>query len=128
MARVLVGVKRVIDYAVKMTAALLHWPQGTFCVKVDKTDAGISREIYAIVETIKTKMPAVHGADLRLNTPRYASLPNIMKAKNNLIKKVAAKDAVDTTPRIDVLSVEDPPVRQAGAVVLDVDFKEGGHN
>lgn len=118
----------------QMTAAMLDWPQGTFCNKIEKTDAGltITREIDGGLETIKTKTPAV-SADLRLNTPRYATLPNIMKAKKKPLKKVGAGDlGVDTTPRIDIVSVQDPPVRQAGAVVPDVDtlvskLKEGGH-
>ncbi|KAL9692915.1 hypothetical protein quinque_012200 [Culex quinquefasciatus] len=72
-------------------------------------------------------------ADLRLNTPRYATLPNIMKAKKKPIKKVAPKDlGVDTTPRIEIVSVEDPPVRQAGSILPDVDtllgkLRDGGH-
>ncbi|XP_073819916.1 electron transfer flavoprotein beta subunit [Musca autumnalis] len=119
----------------QMTAAVLDWPQGTFCNKIEKTDAGltITREIDGGLETIKTKVPAVLSADLRLNTPRYATLPNIMKAKKKPLKKVGASDlGVDTNPRIDVISVEDPPVRQAGAIVADVDalvskLKEGGH-
>lgn len=118
----------------QMTAAVLDWPQGTFCNKVEKTDAGltIGREIDGGLETIKTKLPAVLSADLRLNTPRYATLPNIMKAKKKPIKKVTPKDlGVDTSPRIEIVSVEDPPVRQAGAIVPDVDtliskLKEGG--
>ncbi|XP_055903124.1 electron transfer flavoprotein subunit beta [Eupeodes corollae] len=118
----------------QMTAAVLDWPQGTFCNKIEKTDAGltISREIDGGLETIKTKIPAVLSADLRLNTPRYATLPNIMKAKKKPIKKTTPKDlGVDTTPRIEIISVEDPPVRQAGSVVPDVDslvakLKEGG--
>lgn len=119
----------------QMTAAYLDWPQGTFCNEVQKTDSGltIKREIDGGLETIKTKLPAVLSADLRLNTPRYATLPNIMKAKKKPMKKLSAKDlGIDITPRIDIISVEDPPVRQAGAVVPDVDalvgkLKEGGH-
>lgn len=119
----------------QMTAAILDWPQGTFCNKVVKGDAGltITREIDGGLETIKTKVPAVLSADLRLNTPRYATLPNIMKAKKKPLKKTTPKDlGVDTTPRIEIVSVEEPPVRQAGAVVPDVDalvgkLKEGGH-
>lgn len=104
-------------------------------MQVEKTDAGLSvvREIDGGLETIKTKVPAVISADLRLNTPRYATLPNIMKAKKKPIKKIAPKDlGVDTSPRIEVVSVEDPPVRQAGSIVPDVEtlvakLKEGGH-
>jgi len=79
------------------------------------------------------KTPAVLSADLRLNEPRYATLPNIMKAKKKPIKKITPKDlGIDMVPRIEILSVEDPPVRQAGTIVPDVDtliikLKESGH-
>ena len=80
------------------------------------------REIDGGLETIKVNLPAVVSADLRLNEPRYATLPNIMKAKKKKIdKKTPADMSVDTKARIEVLSVEDPPVRQAGAKVADVD-------
>lgn len=119
----------------QMTAAVLDWPQGTFCNKVEKTDKGytIKREIDGGLETINIKSPAVLSADLRLNTPRYATLPNIMKAKKKPLKKVSAKDlGVDTKARIEILSIEEPPVRQAGSIVPDVDalvskLKETGH-
>ncbi|XP_049280729.1 electron transfer flavoprotein subunit beta [Anopheles funestus] len=119
----------------QMTAAVLDWPQATFASKVDKDGDMLTvvREVDGGLETIKAKMPAVVSADLRLNTPRYATLPNIMKAKKKPIKKVAPKDlGVDTTPRIEVVSVEDPPVRQAGSVLPDVDtllgkLRDGGH-
>lgn len=119
----------------QMTAALLDWPQAAFASKVDKEGDKLTvvREIDGGLETIKAKLPAVISADLRLNTPRYATLPNIMKAKKKPIKKVAPKDlGVDTTPRIEIVSVEDPPVRQAGSVVPDVDtlltkLRDGGH-
>lgn len=119
----------------QMTAALLDWPQATFASKVEKTADGLTvvREIDGGLETIKTKVPAVISADLRLNTPRYATLPNIMKAKKKPIKKVAPKDlGVDTTHRIEIVSVEDPPVRQAGSILPDVDtllgkLRDGGH-
>lgn len=119
----------------QMTAALLDWPQATYASKVEKTGDGLTvvREIDGGLETIKTTVPAVISADLRLNTPRYATLPNIMKAKKKPIKKVAPKDlGVDTTPRIEIVSVEDPPVRQAGSILPDVDtllgkLRDGGH-
>lgn len=119
----------------QMTAALLDWPQATFASKVDKAGDALTvvREVDGGLETIKTKVPAVISADLRLNTPRYATLPNIMKAKKKPIKKMAPKDlGVDTTPRIEVISVEDPPVRQAGSLLPDVDsllskLRDGGH-
>lgn len=93
----------------------------------------ITREIDGGLEVIKMKTPAVLSADLRLNEPRYATLPNIMKAKKKPIKKLTPKDLeVDITSRIEILSVVDPPVRQAGAILPDVDtlvakLKEGGH-
>ncbi|XP_055640751.1 electron transfer flavoprotein subunit beta [Toxorhynchites rutilus septentrionalis] len=119
----------------QMTAALLDWPQATFASKVEKTADGLTvvREVDGGLETIKTRVPAVISADLRLNTPRYATLPNIMKAKKKPIKKIAPKDlGVDTSPRIEIVSVEDPPVRQAGSILPDVDtllakLREGGH-
>lgn len=119
----------------QMTAALLDWPQGAFASKVDKEGDTLTvvREVDGGLETIKAKLPAVISADLRLNTPRYATLPNIMKAKKKPIKKITPKDlGVDTTPRIEIVSVEDPPVRQAGSVLPDVDtllgkLRDGGH-
>lgn len=93
----------------------------------------MTREVDGGLEVIKVKTPAVLSADLRLNEPRYATLPNIMKAKKKPVKKVTPKDlGVDVSPRIEVISVEDPPVRQAGSIIPDVDtlvakLKEGGH-
>ncbi|XP_059053282.1 electron transfer flavoprotein subunit beta [Achroia grisella] len=135
---VIVGKQAIDDdsnQTAQMTAAFLDWPQGAFASKIEKTDSGltVTREIDGGLEVVKTKLPAVISADLRLNEPRYATLPNIMKAKKKPLKKVTAKDlGVDLTPRIKVVSVEDPPVRQAGSVVPDVDtliakLKEGGH-
>lgn len=119
----------------QMTAAFLDWPQATFASKIEKSDSGltVTREVDGGLETIKCKIPAVISADLRLNTPRYATLPNIMKAKKKPIKKMTAADlGVDTSPRIEIVSVEDPPTRQAGSILPDVDtllgkLKEGGH-
>jgi len=108
----------------QMTAALLDWPQGVFASKVDKDDQGLTvvREIDGGLETIKLTLPAVLSADLRLNEPRYATLPNIMKAKKKKVDKVTPGDlGVDISPRIEVVSVEDPPVREAGQSVADVD-------
>lgn len=135
---VIVGKQAIDDdsnQTAQMIASLLDWPQGTFCSKVEKSDGGftITREVDGGLETIKTKSPAVISADLRLNTPRYATLPNIMKAKKKPIKKITPKDlGVDISPRIEIISVEEPPVRQAGAIVPDVDtliskLKDGGH-
>ena len=108
-----------------MTASRLDWPQGVFASKVEKTDGDkgleVTREIDGGLETIKIDLPAVLSADLRLNEPRYATLPNIMKAKKKKIEKMAPKDlGVDVSPRIEIVSVEDPPVREAGIKVEDV--------
>ncbi|KYQ48755.1 Electron transfer flavoprotein subunit beta [Trachymyrmex zeteki] len=119
----------------QMTAGVLDWPSGTFCSKIENNNGEltITREIDGGLEIVKMKTPAVLSADLRLNEPRYATLPNIMKAKKKPIKKITPKDlGVDVTPRIEILSVEDPPVRQAGAILPDVDtlivkLKESGH-
>jgi electron transfer flavoprotein beta subunit len=93
----------------------------------------VTREIDGGLEVIKVKTPAVLSADLRLNEPRYATLPNIMKAKKKPLKKISPKDlGIDISPRVQIISVEDPPVRQAGSILPDVDtlitkLKEGGH-
>jgi len=118
-----------------MTAALLNWPQATFASKVENKDGQltVTREVDGGLETIKVNIPTVLSADLRLNEPRYATLPNIMKAKKKPIKKMEAKDlGLDLSPRIEVVSVVDPPVREAGAKVADVDelvdkLKAAGH-
>lgn len=135
---VIVGKQAIDDdsnQTAQMTAAVLNWPQATFASKIEKTDGQltVTREIDGGLETIKVTLPAVVSADLRLNEPRYATLPNIMKAKKKPIKKILPKDlGVDTSARIEIISVEDPPVRQAGSVVPDVDtlvakLKEKGH-
>merc|ERR1712061_624185 len=102
----------------QMTASRLDWPQGVFASKVEKEgDKGlqVTREIDGGLETIKIDLPAVLSADLRLNEPRYATLPNIMKAKKKKIVKMKPDElGVDIAPRIEVISVEDPPVREAG--------------
>lgn len=135
---VIVGKQAIDDDAnqtAQMTAALLDWPQATFASKIEKKGdktIEVTREVDGGLETISCKMPAVISADLRLNTPRYATLPNIMKAKKKSVEKVSAKDlGVDTTARIEVVAIEDPPVRQAGSTVPDVDtlvakLKENG--
>ncbi|XP_022101341.1 electron transfer flavoprotein subunit beta-like [Acanthaster planci] len=108
----------------QMTAAHLDWPQGTFCSELNLEDGHLKivREIDGGLETIKIKMPAVVTADLRLNEPRYATLPNIMKAKKKPIAKKAASDlGVELAPRIEVISVNDPPVREAGQKVESVE-------
>jgi electron transfer flavoprotein beta subunit len=107
----------------QMLAALLGWPQGTFASKVviENGDCTVTREVDGGLETIKLKMPCIITTDLRLNEPRYASLPNIMKAKKKPLD-VVAPDAigVDVAPRLTVLKVEDPAKRQAGIKVPDV--------
>ena len=102
----------------QMLAALLDWPQGTFAHKVEIGDgqAQVEREIDGGLQTVEIKLPAVVTTDLRLNEPRYASLPNIMKAKKKPIDQKAPADyGVDITPRLKVLKVSEPAKRQAGA-------------
>jgi electron transfer flavoprotein beta subunit len=108
----------------QMLAALLGWPQGTFASKVelagDKVD--VTREVDGGLETVKLAVPAIVTTDLRLNEPRYASLPNIMKAKSKpLATKTPADYGVDITPRLETLKVAEPPKRSAGIKVADVD-------
>ena len=108
----------------QMIAALLDWPQATFASKLEIAGkiAKVSREVDGGIENIEISLPAVISTDLRLNEPRYASLPNIMKAKKKKIEKLTPdKVGVDMGPRIEVISVEDPPVREAGITVDDVD-------
>lgn len=109
----------------QMTSALLGWPQAACASSVDGAQAGqltVVREIDGGLETVVVKLPAVISADLRLNVPRYATLPNIMKAKKKPIRKTNPKElGVDISPRMEILSVADPPVRQAGAKVPDVE-------
>ena len=107
----------------QMLAALLGWAQGTFASKLDIDDgtATVTREIDGGLQTVTLKMPAVVTTDLRLNEPRYASLPNIMKAKKKPIDKVTPADlGVDIDPRLVTLKVEDPPRREAGEIVSSV--------
>ena len=104
----------------QMLAALLDWPQGTFAHKLELGDssANIEREIDGGLQTVEVKLPAIMTVDLRLNEPRYASLPNIMKAKKKTIDEKAPGDyGVDVTPRLKVLKVTEPPKRQAGIKV-----------
>jgi electron transfer flavoprotein beta subunit len=107
----------------QMLAALTGWPQGTFASKVvvEAGEALVTREVDGGLETVALKMPAVVTTDLRLNTPRYASLPNIMKAKKKPIETNKAVDlGVDTAPRLKTLKVEEPPKRHAGVMVKSV--------
>ncbi|WP_439550404.1 electron transfer flavoprotein subunit beta/FixA family protein [Falsiroseomonas sp.] len=107
----------------QMLAALLGWGQGTFASKVEIADgtARVTREVDGGLETVALTMPAIVTADLRLNEPRYASLPNIMKARKKPIETMKPGDlGVDVTPRLTVLKVEEPPKRQAGKKVGSV--------
>ena len=107
----------------QMLAALLGWSQGTFASKVEKADGSlkVTREVDGGLETLDLKLPAVVSVDLRLNEPRYASLPNIMKAKKKPIETLSPADlGVDVTPRVQVLKVVEPPAREAGVKVASV--------
>jgi electron transfer flavoprotein beta subunit len=107
----------------QMLAALLGWPQATFASKVVIEGDGIAvtREVDGGLQTLKLKGPAIVTADLRLNEPRYASLPNIMKAKKKPIdEKTPADFGVDPAPRLEVLKTSEPPGRKAGAKVGSV--------
>ncbi len=115
----------------QMLAALLGWPQGTFISKMEIHDGGaaggvaggvkVTREVDGGLEVVDLKLPAVLTVDLRLNEPRYASLPNIMKAKKKPIEMLSPEDlGVDVTPRLETLQVVEPPPRQAGVIVDSV--------
>jgi electron transfer flavoprotein beta subunit len=107
----------------QMLAALLGWAQGTFASKVEVADgrATVTREVDGGLETVALALPAIVTTDLRLNEPRYASLPNIMKARKKPIETIKPADlGVDVTPRLAVLKVEEPPKRQAGCKVANV--------
>jgi electron transfer flavoprotein beta subunit len=107
----------------QMLAALLGWPQGTFASKIEIAgDATVTREVDGGLETVKLKLPAVVTTDLRLNEPRYASLPNIMKAKSKpLATKSPGDYGVDVARRLETLKVVEPAKRQAGIKVGSVD-------
>ncbi|WP_239805253.1 electron transfer flavoprotein subunit beta/FixA family protein [Croceicoccus hydrothermalis] len=108
----------------QMLAAMMERPQGTFAskVEIDGDAVTVTREVDGGLETVKLTLPAIVTTDLRLNEPRYASLPNIMKAKKKpLDTKTPADFGVDTAPRLAVTNVSEPPVRQAGEKVEDVD-------
>ncbi|HUY67994.1 MAG TPA: electron transfer flavoprotein subunit beta/FixA family protein [Alphaproteobacteria bacterium] len=107
----------------QMLAALLGWPQATFASKVElsTTNVKVTREIDGGLETLDLKLPAVVTTDLRLNEPRYATLPNIMKAKKKPIENIAPDSlGIDLAPRLKTLKTEEPPVRKAGIKVPDV--------
>ncbi|MDP3403970.1 MAG: electron transfer flavoprotein subunit beta/FixA family protein [Brevundimonas sp.] len=106
----------------QMLAALLDWPQATFAAKIEiaGSKATVTREVDGGIQTLSAALPAVVTVDLRLNTPRYASLPNIMKAKKKEIAMKAVADyGVDTAPRLTVVKVTAPPTRSAGIKVAD---------
>ncbi len=107
----------------QMFAALQGWPQATFASKVVVADgkATVTREVDGGLETLELALPAVVTTDLRLNEPRYATLPNIMKAKKKPLETLKPADlGVDVTPRLKTLKVSEPPKRQAGVMVPDV--------
>jgi electron transfer flavoprotein beta subunit len=118
----------------QMLSALLGWSQGTFAseVDIDGDSAKVTREVDGGLQTISVKMPAIVTVDLRLNEPRYASLPNIMKAKKKpLDEKTAADYGVDVSPRLEIVSTTEPQARSAGIMVGSVDelvakLKEAG--
>ncbi|MDZ4322944.1 MAG: electron transfer flavoprotein subunit beta/FixA family protein [Alphaproteobacteria bacterium] len=108
----------------QMLAALLNWPQGTFVSKLDinKDKLQVVREVDGGLETLEMTLPAVVTTDLRLNEPRYATLPNIMKAKQKPLEEISAESlGVDSMPHLVTLSVEEPPKRKAGIKVESVD-------
>jgi electron transfer flavoprotein beta subunit len=108
----------------QMLAAITGRPQGTFAnkVEVNGDSVHVTREVDGGLETVSLKTPAIITTDLRLNEPRYASLPNIMKAKSKpLATKTPADYGVDVAPRLKTLKVSEPPVRSAGIKVADVD-------
>ncbi|XP_058082662.1 electron transfer flavoprotein subunit beta, mitochondrial [Magnolia sinica] len=110
----------------QMVAGLLRWPQGTFASKVlldkEKQVATVEREVDGGLETLSLDLPAVITTDLRLNQPRYATLPNIMKAKSKVIKKVTPEELnVEIKSDLEVVEVNEPPKRKAGVIVSSVD-------
>ena len=123
---VLVGKQAIDDecnQTGQMLSALLDWPQATFASKLELVNgtAQVTREVDAGIEVINVNMPAVISADLRLNEPRYASLPNVMKAKRKPLDKIELADlGLDTANRLTTLEVMEPPARAAGMIVETV--------
>lgn len=126
---VIVG-KQAIDgdnnQTAQMLSQMLGWPQGAFASGVSVADdhksVEVMREVDGGMQKVSMSLPAVISTDLRLNTPRYASLPNIMKARKKPIEVIKLEDlGIDAAPRLEVVSVVDPPVREAGIKVEDVD-------
>ncbi|CAM8887422.1 unnamed protein product [Rhodiola kirilowii] len=110
----------------QMIAGLLDWPQGTFASKVvlhkEKQEVTVEREVDGGLETLSLDLPAVITTDLRLNQPRYATLPNIMKAKSKPIKKYTPEELkVQIKPDLDIIQVTEPPKRKAGVILSSVD-------
>lgn len=109
----------------QMLAAMMNWPQATFASKLEilsETSAHVTREIDGGLETIKIGLPAIVTTDLRLNEPRYASLPNIMKAKQKPLETITPDSlGVDLSPRLSLVAVAEPPVRKGGIKVESVD-------
>ena len=104
----------------QMLAALLNWPQGTFASKVvmEGESVDVTREVDGGLQTVRLKLPAIITTDLRLNEPRYASLPNIMKAKKKPIdEKTPESYGVDISPRLEVIKTTEPPARKSGVIV-----------
>nr|TFG55064.1 MAG: electron transfer flavoprotein subunit beta/FixA family protein [Hyphomicrobiales bacterium] len=104
----------------QMLAALLDWPQGTFASKIEMSEQRVlvTREVDGGLQTLDLKLPAIITTDLRLNEPRYASLPNIMKARKKPIEEKSIGDyGIDPTPRLKILEVSEPPKRRAGILV-----------
>lgn len=125
---VLLGKQAIDDDAGQtgqILAGLLQWPQATNALKVvvgENGEVEVTREVDGGAETVKAALPLVITTDLRLNEPRYATLPNTMKAKKKPLEKLTAQDlGVDVTPRLETLKVEEPPARAAGVVVGLVD-------
>lgn len=118
----------------QMLAALLGWAQGTFASKVEPAEGtvDVTREVDGGLQTVTLKLPAIVTTDLRLNEPRYASLPNIMKAKKKPLEEKTAEDyGVDVSPRLEVVKTDEPEARKAGEIVGSVDelvekLKEAG--
>uniref|UniRef100_A0A914GYI8 Electron transfer flavoprotein subunit beta n=2 Tax=Globodera TaxID=31242 RepID=A0A914GYI8_GLORO len=124
---VLLGKQAIDDDANQtgqMVAGYLNWPQATFASKIEQDGTShlkVTREIDGGLDTVKLKLPAVVTADLRLNEPRYATLPNIMKAKKKPFEKKTAQElGIDMANQTEILEVSEPPVRQAGGFVDDV--------
>ena len=106
-----------------MLAALLDWPQATFASKIEVKEKSleVTREVDEGLEKIEVNIPAIITCDLRLNEPRYASLPNIMKAKKKPLEQLDASQlGIDTKSRIEIMKVEEPPKRKAGIKVSNV--------